>query len=158
MLVPVDGSEASLAAVRQAAILARDCKTGSPAITLLHVVDLALLGLTLAEEANFLLEEGQQALATARQILDQTGLQEYTQEKLVSGIPAQAIAREAEVQQAALIVMGSVGHSALARFLIGSVTSSRAPSSLQTHNSSSIPLRQQIHRRQEFLRYYAIEY
>ena len=87
-------------------------------------MDLALLGLTLAEEASFLLEEGQQALATARQIFDQTGLKEYTQEKLLSGIPAQAIAREAELQQAALIVMGSVGHSALARFLIGSVTSS----------------------------------
>ncbi len=124
MLVPVDGSEASLAAVRQAAILARDCKIGSPAITLLHVVDLALLGLTLAEEANFLLEEGQQALSTARQIFDKTGLNEFTQEKLISGIPAQAIAHEAELQQAALIVMGSVGHSALARFLIGSVTSS----------------------------------
>jgi nucleotide-binding universal stress UspA family protein len=124
MLVPVDGSEASLEAVRQAAILARDCKTGSPAITLLHVIDLAILGLTLAEEANFLLEEGQKALATARQVLDQAGLRECTQEKLLTGMPAQIIAQEAEEQQAALIVMGSVGHSALARFLMGSVTSS----------------------------------
>ena len=124
LLLPVDGSETCLEAVRQAAILARDWKIQSPRITLLHVVDLALLGLTISEEADILLDEGHQALAAARQILDQAGLKEFTHEKLVYGIPAQTIAREAEAQQAALILMGSVGHSALARFLIGSVTNS----------------------------------
>jgi len=124
MIVAVDGSEASLEAVRQAAILARDCKSDNPWITLLHVVDLALLGLMISEEASFLLDEGQKALTRARQILDQAGLKDFTEEKLLFGVPAHAIAQEAEQQQAALIFMGSVGHSALARFLIGSVTSS----------------------------------
>ena len=54
----------------------------------------------------------------------EAGLKEFIQEKLVCGIPAQTIAREAEAQQAALIFMGSVGHSALTRFVIGSVTNS----------------------------------
>jgi nucleotide-binding universal stress UspA family protein len=113
-----------LEAVRQAAILARDCNLDNLRITLLHVMDLALLGLTISEEASYLLDEGQKALTRARQILDQAGLKDFTEEKLLFGVPAHAIAQEAEQQQAALIFMGSVGHSALARFLIGSVTSS----------------------------------
>ena len=124
LLLPVDGSEVSLEAVRQAAVLAQGDKTQNPRITLLHVVDLALLGLTISEEASLLLDEGQKALAAARQILDQAGLAEFTQEKLVSGNPARTIAQEAEAQQCALIYMGSVGHSALARFFIGSITNS----------------------------------
>ncbi len=48
LLLPVDGSEASLEAVRQAAALAQACKTQDPRITLMHVLDLALLGLTLS--------------------------------------------------------------------------------------------------------------
>ena len=94
-----------------------------PQITLMHVLDLALLGLTLAEEAEMLLEEGQKALAEARQILDQAGL----------GIhPGKAGHRPSGPGHCpgsgsashALVYMGSVGHSALARFLIGSITSS----------------------------------
>ena len=124
LLLPVDGSEASLEAVRQAAALAQNGKTHNPRITLLHVIDLALLGLTLPEEGNLLLDEGQKALAAGRQILDQAGLAEFTEEKLVSGNPAQAIAQEAEDNKYALIYMGSTGHSALARFFIGSITNS----------------------------------
>lgn len=124
LLLPVDGSEASLEAVRQAATLVQGCTLQTPRLTLLYVVDLALLGQSLSGESDFLLEEGQKALAAARRILDQAGLAEFTQEKLANGIPAHVIAREAEDQQSALIVMGSVGHSALARLFIGSVTSS----------------------------------
>jgi nucleotide-binding universal stress UspA family protein len=124
LLVPVDGSEASLEVVRQAADLAQAAREHQPQITLIHVLDLALLGLTLPEEAELLLEEGQKALAAGRQILDQAGLGEFTQEKLVPGHPAQAIAQEAESQPYALVYMGSVGHSALGRLFIGSITNS----------------------------------
>lgn len=124
LLVPVDGSEASLGAVRQAASLAQACQVQKPEITLLHVVDLALLGLTLQEEAGLLVNEGHKALKAARQIMDGAGLGAYTREKLESGIPAQVIAREAEAERSALICMGSVGHGALARIFIGSVTMS----------------------------------
>ena len=124
LLLPVDGSAASLAAVRLAAGLAQGCTIAKPQIILLHVVDLALLGLTLAEEARLLMDEGVKALAEARQILDQAGLKDYTEEKLLSGNPAHVIAQEAEARQCALILMGSVGHSALSRLFIGSVTNS----------------------------------
>jgi nucleotide-binding universal stress UspA family protein len=122
MLIPVDGSEASLEAVRQAAALAQTAREQQPQITLMHVLDLALLGLTLEEEAEMLLEEGQRALAAGRQILDQAGLGACTQEKLFPGHPARAIAQEAESQPYALVYMGSVGHSALGRWFIGSIT------------------------------------
>lgn len=124
MLLPVDGSQASLAAVRLAAGLAQACSIAKPQITLLHVVDLALLGLTLSEEARLLMDDGVKALAAARQILDEAGLKDYTEEKLLSGISAQVIAQEAQAQQCALIFMGSVGHSMLSRLFIGSVTNS----------------------------------
>jgi nucleotide-binding universal stress UspA family protein len=124
LLIPVDGSEASREAVRQAATLAQAAGEQQPQITLIHVMDLALLGLALVEEAEMLLEAGQKALAEARQILDQAGLGGYTQEKLVTGHPAQAIAQEAEARPYALVYMGSVGHSALARLFIGSTTNS----------------------------------
>lgn len=123
LLLPVDGSEASLEAVRQAAGLALvAARIYRPQITLMHVLDLALLGLTLTEEAQQLLEEGKNALATARQVLEQAGLGDCIQEKLITGSPAPTIAEEAATLPSALVYMGSVGHSALARFLIGSIT------------------------------------
>ncbi|MBM4288891.1 MAG: universal stress protein [Deltaproteobacteria bacterium] len=122
LLLPVDGSETSLEAVRQAAVLAQTCTITEPRLILLSVVDLALLGQLLPEESRRLVEEGHNALAAARQILNQAGLGEYTREKLVNGIPAPVIAEVAEKEQCALIFMGSVGHSALSRFLMGSVT------------------------------------
>jgi nucleotide-binding universal stress UspA family protein len=45
------------------------------------------------------------------------------EEKLVSGEPAQAIVQQAEDGSYPLILMGNRGRSALAKLLIGSVTS-----------------------------------
>ncbi len=127
LLLPVDGSAPSLAAVRQAALLARSWQPDPPRIELLHVADLALLGQMLGLEAKTLLDLGAEALAAAREILVEAGLQQAVEEKLLSGNPAQVIAREAESQSCAMIFMGSVGHSALGRLFLGSVTQSVLP-------------------------------
>jgi nucleotide-binding universal stress UspA family protein len=123
LLIPVDGSEPGLAAVRQAAALARSCKKGGPQLTLLHVIDLALLGIAYEEGAAFLLEEGEKTLATGRQILQQAGLQDLATEKLLTGSPSQMITQETEAGHYSLIMMGARGLSALKQLLLGSVSS-----------------------------------
>ena len=124
LLLPVDGSEPSMAAVAQAATLVRGWQPEPPQLQLLHVVDLALLGQMLTQEAEGLVVEGHQALVKAREVLAAAGLQEAATEKLVSGIPAQVIAQEAREHRCPLIFMGSRGYSPLSRLILGSVTHS----------------------------------
>ncbi|MGQ9922148.1 MAG: universal stress protein [Desulfobacca sp.] len=124
LLLPVDGSETSLAALRQAIHLVRSWQAGPPRLELLHVVDLALLGQTLTSEAQLLVAEGHRALGAARAVLAEAGLQDGIEEKLVSGNPPQVIAQEARQLQCPLVLMGSVGHSVLGRLILGSVTQS----------------------------------
>lgn len=124
LLLPVDGSLYSLAAVRQAAALAQAFRDFQPSLTLLHVVDVDLLGLEFLEGRSALVQQGERALAGAREILETAGLKGQFEEKLVTGIPSQVIVEEAEKGGYALILMGSKGHSPLAHLLLGSVTSS----------------------------------
>ncbi len=124
ILLPVDGSQYSLAAVRQAAALAQACPDQEPSLTLLHVVDMDVLGMRLQEDAQSLVQEGENILAGARDLLQDAGLKGYWQAKLVSGPPAQAIVQHAEEGGYPLIIMGSKGHSALASMIMGSVTNS----------------------------------
>jgi nucleotide-binding universal stress UspA family protein len=127
LLLPIDGSKYSLAAVRQAAALAQACKPLQPSLTLLHVVDIDLLGIRIRDEIKTLVDEGEACLAKARAILQEAGLEGCWQEKLITGQPARAIVQEAEEGGYPLILMGSRGHSALASLLIGSVTSNVVP-------------------------------
>jgi nucleotide-binding universal stress UspA family protein len=124
LLLPIDGSSYSLAAVRQAAALAQAFKPQQPSLTLLHVVDIALLGMRIEEGVDVLVQEGEAYLAEARKILQEAGLEGCWREKLIPGQPAPAILQEAEDGGYPLILMGSQGHSALANLLVGSVTSS----------------------------------
>jgi nucleotide-binding universal stress UspA family protein len=124
MLLPLDGSESSLAAVRQAAALAQAFRPMVPSLTLFHVIDIALMGMKIHEGPNALVEEGEKILAVARGILQEAGLEGCWEEKLVSGQPAQAIVQQAEEGGYPLILMGSRGLSGLAKLLIGSVTNS----------------------------------
>jgi nucleotide-binding universal stress UspA family protein len=123
MLLPLDGSESSLAAVRQAAALAQAFRPMRASLTLFHVVDIALMGMKIHEGDNALVEEGEKILTVARGILQEAGLGGCWEEKLVSGQPAQAIVQHAEEGGYPLILMGSRGLSGLAKLLIGSVTS-----------------------------------
>jgi nucleotide-binding universal stress UspA family protein len=123
ILLPVDGSESSLNAVRQAAALAQAMRALGPSLTLLHVVDIDTLGLAIHKGAQDLVKQGEKVLAAARALLQDAGLEGCWQEKLISGEPAQAIVYHAEEGGYPLIMMGSKGHSTLAHLLIGSVTS-----------------------------------
>ncbi len=124
ILLPVDGSESSLAAVRQAAALAQAAGSLKPFLTLIHVVDIAFLGVSIPEGAQDLVEKGENILTVSRGILQEAGLAGLWDEKLVTGEPAQAIVHQAEEGGYPLIMMGSRGLSGLAKMIIGSVTSS----------------------------------
>jgi nucleotide-binding universal stress UspA family protein len=124
LLLPVDGSESSLAAVSQAAALAQAFRPLEPSLTLFHVIDIALMGMEIHEGGDSLVKEGEGILAASRRLLQEAGLEGCWKEKMVSGEPAQAIVQQAQEGGYPLIMMGSRGHSALAKFLLGSVTSS----------------------------------
>jgi nucleotide-binding universal stress UspA family protein len=65
---------------------------------------------------------GEEALADARALLQDAGLEGLWEEKLVSGHPARTIVQEAETGDYGLVMMGSKGHG-LGQILLGSVTS-----------------------------------
>lgn len=132
ILLPVDGSEFSLAAVRQAAALAQAFRPSPPCLTLFHVIDLALVSTKLPEEVQDLVKEGEEILAAARRLLEEAGMAGTFEEKLVTGDPSQAIIREAQEGGFSLILMGSRGRSALSRLLLGSVTSNVVHTVTQT--------------------------
>jgi nucleotide-binding universal stress UspA family protein len=122
-MLPVDGSEPSLAAVRQGATLAQTFKDSTPQLTLLHVIDFVLLDIAYAEGNALLIEEGGKTLATSRRILEEAGLQDMVAEKLLAGHPPRVIAEEAEEGHYVLILMGASGLSSLKRLVLGSVSS-----------------------------------
>ncbi|MFP3866862.1 MAG: universal stress protein [Desulfobacteraceae bacterium] len=127
LLVPIDGLEPSLEALRQAVALAQAYQNHSPRLTLLHVVDVAVLGtrisggITPEQLSDFLEKQEEDFMEQGRQILRHSGLNGLWQEKLLTGNPPQAIAQEAEDGQYAMIMMGKKGRSALKTLLIGSV-------------------------------------
>ncbi|MCK9377117.1 MAG: universal stress protein [Syntrophobacterales bacterium] len=122
LLLPVDGSEPSLEAVRRGAALAQSFKDGEPRLTLLHVIDFVLLDTAYAEGNTLLIEEGEKILATSRRSLEEAGLQDTVAEKLLAGHPPRVIAEEAEEGQYALILMGARGLSPLKQLILGSVS------------------------------------
>ena len=123
LLLPVDGSEPGFEAVRQGAALAQSFKDRDPRLTLLHVIDYAILAPAYAEGAAPLIAAGEEILTTGREILKDTGLKGMVADKLLTGQPAQVIAEEAEGAHYALILMGARGLSLVKQLLLGSVSS-----------------------------------
>jgi nucleotide-binding universal stress UspA family protein len=123
LLLPLDGSEPSLAAVRQGAALAQSFRDSNPQLTLLHVIDFALLDTAYADGNTLLGEEGEKILATSRRLLEEAGLQDMVAEKLLAGHPSRVIAGEAAEGHYTLILMGARGLSTLKRLFLGSVSS-----------------------------------
>lgn len=125
LLIAVDGSLSALAAVRYALALAAQCKQ-APELLLLNVqwnVAVGNVKLFIDQEtiADYYREQGLQALAEARALLDAAGL---TYQYHVSvGQPAQAIVQYAQEQGVDQIVVGAQGESGVARLLLGSVAS-----------------------------------
>jgi nucleotide-binding universal stress UspA family protein len=121
VLLPVDGSEASLAAVRQAAALARVWPTCSPMLHLLQVVDVAQITAAM-DQAEVLVQRGEEILQHARRLLVEEGLAPLIQDNLRAGDPTRVIIEEADHLHTPLILMGARGLSPLKQLLLGSVS------------------------------------
>lgn len=122
VLVAVDGSEPSLKAVRMAAELAGRFEAR---LTLVHVVPRLLLppdvyGLTIAavEKEHRSYAEG--ILEKARAVIEDEALDVST--AVLFGAPAEALAEEAAAADVGMVVIGSRGHGAMARVILGSVS------------------------------------
>ncbi len=122
LLLPVDGSEPGYEAVRQGAALAQSFKDRDPRLTLLHVIDYAILAPAYAEGAAPLIADGEEILTKGREFLKNTGFKGMVVDKLLTGNPVQVIAEEAEQGHYALILMGARGLSPLKQVILGSVS------------------------------------
>lgn len=124
ILLPVDGSEYSLEAVRQLGLLTEDAD-----ITLLYVWNPYLL----ADETSWIDPETKQRRRVEQQFeaerifaevngeLARHGLSSYRQ-IVLEGEPADQILKYADEASVNLIVMGSHGRTGLLRFIMGSIS------------------------------------
>lgn len=124
VLLPVDGSDASGKTV-EAFIRQLDWYREVPHLHLLNV-QFPLRGnvsmfIDPDNISQYHQEEGLTELQTARDALDKAGL--ACQFHIVVGDPADMIVRYARENRFDLIAMGSRGHNAAERLLLGSVTS-----------------------------------
>jgi nucleotide-binding universal stress UspA family protein len=124
ILVPVDGSEASLAAHRLALEAAR---AFGAEIILLYVVDSSALDEIVrlsGRQRPHLLQEmqesGMKLLLSLSQEAQQQGI--GARVDIQTGMPDEVILDEAHRHQAGLIVMGKIGRKRHRRSLLGSVT------------------------------------
>jgi nucleotide-binding universal stress UspA family protein len=126
VLVPIDGSKHSTEGLRVASHFA---KTNKAKITILNVIaSVADVDLELsASERNKLLESlkrrGEDLLAKAKDQMKAHGVIDISTVLVTGDSPAQEIVTFAEKEKIDLIVIGSKGKSATARFLLGSVAS-----------------------------------
>jgi nucleotide-binding universal stress UspA family protein len=111
ILVPVDGSERAEKALQYAVLLAQ--KTDAE-ITILYVQETGIFKLKPEMSEKI----GKSILSKAAEQVKGVKLQQ----KLESGDPAKIITQTANKENHDLIIMGSKGHSTIARFLLGSVT------------------------------------
>lgn len=126
VLVPIDGSKHSSEGLRVASHFA---KSNKARIFIVNVIpSVADIDLELsASERDRLLESlkrrGEDLLARARDQMRTTGVSDISTVLVAGDSPAQEIVAYAEKEKADLIVIGSKGKSATARFLLGSVAS-----------------------------------
>ncbi|MBX3472264.1 MAG: universal stress protein [Planctomycetes bacterium] len=113
LLVPVDFSAPSLAALEYARGLAARC---GARVELLHVIDAAAVDGVLGHASPAVWA---QALEDARRRLKELAQGEPC--KVLEGRPADVVVDHAQAVQADMIVMGSLGRTGLERLLIGSV-------------------------------------
>ncbi len=116
LLVPIDFSSCSIAALKQAAALARG---GDTSLIVLYVVESGSLGLVpeLTEETNVPRQEVKLLLRTLSEGTPPIPISEQQ----VEGVPVSTIIAVAEEEKADLIVMGTTGRTGLKRFVLGSV-------------------------------------
>lgn len=123
ILIPVDGSDASLRAVDHLIAHAAMFQPGAVEIDLLNVeppLPGAVADFVSAEQVKqYHQEQGMKALAAARERLQRTGLKH--QHHVAVGEPANVIAQYASERKADQIVMGTRGLGSIGGLLLGSV-------------------------------------
>jgi nucleotide-binding universal stress UspA family protein len=120
ILVPTDGSDSAFLAGKHAVYLAKSIGAD---VLALNVVDSDLAfsaGIHYADEVADLEKSGLEATASIKKLCDEAGVP--AQEIMVKGSPAPGILDVARDKQVDLIVMGTVGMSAVERVLLGSVS------------------------------------
>lgn len=123
VLVAIDGSAHALAAVRQAAALAK--ALGGAQLELVHVVPPVLLPPTVYADAIRQLEET--GLQRAHEVLDAAKVVAQNEGAVADGIVLHGAAAEelnelAKANRVWGVVVAARGHNALSRFMLGSVT------------------------------------
>jgi nucleotide-binding universal stress UspA family protein len=134
ILVPVDGSDAALEAVRYAIRMMQEGLQGS--IVLANVQEPATLyEVMVAHDPDVIdqvsAEAGLHCLAGARALLDQAGL--TVECEVAKGDPAHIIVEISERFECDLVVMGARGTSTLRSALMGSVSN-------EVLHASSVPV------------------
>jgi nucleotide-binding universal stress UspA family protein len=120
ILVPTDGSSSAFLAGKHAVYLA---KSLGASVLALNVVDSDLAfsaGIHYADEVAELEKSGIEATARIKMLCDEAGIP--VKEIMTKGSPAPGILKVADDEHADLIVMGTVGMSAVERVLLGSVS------------------------------------
>ncbi len=121
ILIPYDGSENALRAVRFAASMAR--QLSAVELELLYVQDRIPLKMHASFSSHELerrqADEGNRVLQPAREALDSEGV--IFQARCRSGAPADEIARHADETQCDAIIMGTRGLGPVAGVILGSV-------------------------------------
>jgi len=126
VLVPIDGSKHSTEGLRVASHFA---KTNKAKIFILNVIpSVADVDLELsASDRDRLLESlkrrGEDLLAKAKDLMKANGVTDINTVLVTADSPAHEIVSFAEKEKIDLVVIGSKGKSATARFLLGSVAS-----------------------------------
>lgn len=123
VLVAVDSSEASLAALAHAADLA---KAGGGRVVLMNVVDAARLVAVAGFQAPYpsdtielMRDEGRRVLEEARSICAARSVPVTT--VVTEGEPCEEILRVAQLQRVDLIALGTHGRGGVPRLVLGSV-------------------------------------
>jgi nucleotide-binding universal stress UspA family protein len=121
-LIPYDGSESSMRALRYAISMEKENPGGQ--LYLLHVADPTTYFALDEEifnpnEKERMLEKAERILLGAKQVLDEAGLS-YESEVSI-GIPGNDIPAKARAKGCNGIIMGTRGMSSIASFFVGSV-------------------------------------
>ncbi len=120
IMVPTDGSSYALLAGRHAVYLA---KSIGASVIVVYVMDTDLAfhsGIHYADEVSQMEKSGLKATAAVKALCDEAGVP--SNEIVSRGSPAATILKVADDEHADLIVMGTVGMSAVERVLLGSVS------------------------------------
>lgn len=121
-LIPLDGSNHSREALREAAILISSFTAMIKEVVLVHVHDLAFYGEEI-ESGNIPVESVDQIMAEANRILEEGGVPaEFITQVVRYGDPANIIEEEIRKKSSCMVFMGRRGRNALGELFMGSVS------------------------------------